>query len=298
MIDLQLIIDGCVSQPPDQLSDTTASLARHCSIFLRKMVLGDHRSPRLLDRDVCQIARLGFNRIRKIPNNRKTLTLVPLDVTQGYFQATKLDERTGEPEVTHVTPFGRQRLSFVIEWPIPGMTDWLNQPTPETPWAIRPEGLFQSEPEKGLDCDRWLGQQLVLFDNRGITLNDVIRVTVNTEAAHSPPVQRLMLPEGDKDRARFRVVKDREIHILSHLTVCGVRYSHAIVIQTALHLYGELITDTSIWQKKEEVGIPVFCYIPDDVFSPDQAWLRFDGGLALSLRGVGQSISHRVRAPR
>lgn len=298
MVDLQLVIDGCGSQPPDQLSDTVASLARHCSIFLRKLVLGDDRSPRLLDGDSCQMAKLGFSRIRKVPSNRRTLTLAPVDVRGGYMELSKLDEQTREPEATHVLPMGPQPLSFVIEWPLSGMTDWLNKATPETPWTLKPEGLFESESDQGFDCDRWLGQQLVLFDNRGVTLKDVIRVTVNTEAAHSPPVQRLMLPEGDKDRARLRVVKDREIHILSHLTMCGVRYSHAIVIQTALHLYRELTKDTSIWQKKEEVGIPVFCYIPDDVFSPDQAWLRFDGGLALSLRGVGQSISHRVRAPR
>ena len=107
-----------------------------------------------------------------------------------------------------------------------------------------------------------------------------------------------MLPEGDKDKARFRVVKDSEIHILSHIQVCGVRYSHAIVIQTALHLYRELAENSSFRQSEDEVGIPVFCFIPDDVFSPTQAWLRFDGGLAFSLRGVGQTITHRVRAPR
>ena len=126
-----------------------------------------------------------------------------------------------EPEVTHIIPFGPQQLSIVVEWPLPGMTDWLTQPTPGSPWEIRSEGLFESQPEPGLDCDQWLGQQLVIFDNRGITLKDIIRVTVNTEAAHSPPMERLMIPEGDQDRARFRVVRDREIHILSHVTTCG-----------------------------------------------------------------------------
>ena len=140
------------------------------------------------------------------------------------------------------------------------MTDWLNQPAPEAPWEIREKGLFESQSGQGLDCDPWLGQQLVMFDNRGITLKDIIRVTVNTEAAHSPPVERLMFPEGDEDKARFRVIKDREIHILSHITVCGVRYSHAIVIQAALYLYQELAENTSIARPEGEVSVPVFLF--------------------------------------
>ena len=298
MIDLRLVIDGCKEQPPDRLSDTAASLARHCSIFLRKMVLGDERSPRLLDTDYWQASRLGLNRVRKVPSNRRSFTLRPVAVTGGYFQATKLDEETREPEVTHIIPFGPQRLSIVVEWPLPGMSDWLEQPTPETPWAVRPDGLVESQPGQGFDCDQWLGQQLVIFNSRGITLKDIIRTTVNTEAAHSPPLERLMVPEGDNDKARFRVVRDSEIHILNHITVCGVRYNHAVVIQAAVYLYRELAGKASFQQSEDEVGIPVFCFIPNDVFSLDQSWLRFDGGLAFSLSGTGQSITHSVRAPR
>ena len=113
-----------------------------------------------------------------------------------------------------------------------GMVDWLSQPDDAHPWDIKPDGLFGSQ--ESLGCNAWLGQQLVLFDGRGITLKDVVRVTVNTEGAHSPPVDRLFMPEGSEDKTRFRVVKDGEIHILSHITICGVRYSHAIVIQSAL----------------------------------------------------------------
>ena len=261
-------------------------------------MLGDERSPRLLDDDSWQMAQLGLNRVRKVARNRQALILTPVDFAGGYFQATKLDENTREPEVTHVVPIGAQRLSFYIEWPLTGMTDWLTQPTPESPWEIGVEGLFESHSGQRLDCDQWLGQQLVIFDNRGITLKDIVRVTVNTEAAHSPPLERLMLPEGDEDKARFRVVRDREIHILSHITVCGVRYSHAIVIQAALYLYRELAVNKSLWQPEGQVGIPVFGFIPQDVFLPDQNWLSFDGGLALSLRGGEQSVTHRVRAPR
>ncbi len=297
IFDIKLAIDGCMAQPPEQFSDVVASLARHCSLFLRKMVLGDDRSPRLLDDDTCGTAGLSFDRIRKIAGDRRTLTLVPIDISNGYMQLTKLDDETGEPEAMHVLPMGRQRFSIAIEWPLSGMTDWLDEPTAETPWEVRPEGLFESQSSPGLSCDRWLGQQLVLFDNRGITLKDVIRVTVNTEGAHSPPLQRLMLPEGDEDKARFRVVKDREIHILSHIRLCGVRYSHAIVIQAALYLYRELAHNKSIKRPEGDVNMPVFGFLPSDVFSTDQSWLRFDGGLAIAFGGTGRSISHRVRAP-
>ena len=124
----------------------------------------------------------------------------------------------------------------------------------------------------------------MMFDNRGITLKDVIRVTVNTEAAHSPPLERLMIPEGEEDKARFRVVKDSEIHILSHITVCGVRYSHAIVIQAALHLYQKLTRNTSIWESKGEVGIPVFlfhtgrCILSRPGLATFRRWARVDHG--------------------
>ena len=67
-------------------------------------------------------------------------------------------------------PMGPQRLSFAVEWPLTGMADWLSQPTPVDAWKIRPEALFDTGSNPSPDCDAWLGQQLVLFDDRGITL--------------------------------------------------------------------------------------------------------------------------------
>ena len=296
--DLQLVIDGCAMQPRSRYPDAIASLARHCSIFLRKMVLGDDRNQRLLDEDFCQMAGVRFDRIRRVSGDRRTLTLVPANILGGYAEITKLNEETGAPEAVHVMPMGPQQLSVILEWPLTGMADWLSQPTPENAWKLRPEALLDSRSSPSPDCDAWLGQQLVVFDTRGITLRDVMRVVVNTEAAHSPPVQRLMLPKGAKDEARFRVVRDKEIHILSHITVCGVRYSHAIVIEAALHLYRQLTRSKSIKPPDGAGEILQFSFAPEEVFSPDQNWLRFDGGLAVSFGGAEQHISHRVRAPR
>ena len=222
VIDLQLVIDGCDDLPLSRFRDAAVSLARHCSIFLRKMVLSDERNQRLLDEEFCRMAGMRFNRIRRIADDRKTLTIVPTNISGGYAKLTKLDEESGEPEAVYVMPMGLQRLSFAVEWPLTGMAAWLSQPTPVDAWKIRPEALFDTGSNPSLDCDAWLGQQLVLFDDRGIILKDVLRVMVNTEAAHSPPVQRLMVPKGTRDESRFRVVRDSEIHILSYITVCGV----------------------------------------------------------------------------
>lgn len=59
--DLKLAVDGIIvqlGQPDqfDQLSQSAAALARACSIFLRKMVLGDRGDPktRLLDDEIAQ----------------------------------------------------------------------------------------------------------------------------------------------------------------------------------------------------------------------------------------------------
>jgi hypothetical protein len=298
IVDLQLVIDGCTAKQPCASGDVVASVARHCSMFLRKMVVGDDRTPRLLDEEICRTAGFGFDRFRRISGDRRILTLVPVNISGGYGQFTKLDEETGEPEAVHNVPMGPQRLSIAVEWPLPGMADWLSQPTPENAWEIRPEGLFESQSSPSPDCDAWLGQQLVNFNNRGITLKDVIRVMANTEAAHSPPVERLMVPPGDKDKTRFRVVKDSEIHILSYITVCGVRYSHAIVIETAMYLYRKLTRNKLIKQAEGAGEILVLGFAPNDVFLPSQNWLQFDGGLAMAFGGAEQSISHRVRAPR
>ena len=296
--DLQVVIDGCAVQSHNRLGDTAASLARHCSIFLRKMVLNDSHNQRLLDNDLCQTAGLRFDRIRRISDDRRSLTLVPVDSSGGLIEATRLNEETLQPEAAYGIPIGPQRLSFEVQWPLPGMATWNSQPTPEDPWRIRPEELFDSQSSPSPNCDSWLGQQLVVFDNRGITLRDVIRVLANTEGAHSPPLDRLSLPQGNEDKSRFRVIKDGEIHILSHIMVSGVRYSHAIVIEAAMYLYRQLTRNESISTAEGAGEILQLSIAPEAVFGSVQDWLRFDGGLQMVLGGREQSISHKVRAPQ
>ena len=136
------------------------------------------------------------------------------------------------------------------------------------------------------------------FDGKGIALKDFIRLTANTEGAHSPPVSRLMLPSGEKDDARFRVVKDAPTHIASHITVCGLRYSHAIVVETAFFLYAKLAKNANISEQSSDVSIPLLCFVPENAFGPGQTWLAFDGGLTISFGSSPQFVAHRIKAPR
>ena len=52
-----------------------AALARACSVFLRKMVIGDRKDPatRLLDDSVVQTFGMDFDKLQRIPAERQTL---------------------------------------------------------------------------------------------------------------------------------------------------------------------------------------------------------------------------------
>ena len=294
MIDLQVAVEGCiVLQSTYTQSETITALARSCSMFLRKLVLGDRgdRRTRLLSDDICKEADLRFSSIRKIPSDRRTLTFS----TDFIFamRITKLDEPNAGN--TYATKPSRQQLVFTIHWPLPGMAEWIDQPTYDDPWVINSESLFDLTTTPSLDCDAWIGQQLVLLNNQGISLGKVLRITANTEGAHSPPMDRLMKPEGQHD-VRDKMIADSDAHILSNLRVCGVHYNHAIVIETALYLYQQLAQCKFFERPAGNRKIPLFCFVPENVFSPNHRWLGFAGGLIVSYHG--QRHTYNVRAPK
>ena len=263
------------------------------------MVIGDRRTAPLLDEDTCRKLNLVFPRLRKVTGERRSIAAAASDMTHGMIVITKINEENGESEGTVQIPIGRQQLTITAEWPLPGMVDWLEQPTEDNPWKITPSGLFDEKSNMGVDGNAWLGQQLALFDNRSITLKEVIRVVANTEAAHAPPIDRLAeVAGGEKDHLRAQAARESELLILSNVQVCGVRYHHAIVIQTTLYLYQKLFETKSIPGFAKELKLPVLSFIPADGFSPEQRWLSFDGGLMMSLGGREQVISHNIRGPR
>ena len=301
MCDLKLAVDGIAQLAPsdqsDQLLQTSAAFARACSIFLRKMVLGDWNDPktRLLDDEISQSLDLRFEKLRRIPSNRIPLEII-LKLDGGVVQLTKLTDNTLQPEAVYNMNIPPQELKISIEWPLPGAAGWTEIPTWDKPWKIKSEELFDTQANDALSCNEWLGQQLVMFDNRGISLKDVIRTVVTYEGAHSTNVSRLLLTENEKDRTP---AKNPELHILNNIKICGIKYNHLIVMETALYLYAKLAKIKEVENPAGEMNLPTICVFSEsseDVFSSSPNWLAYDGGIILSLGDQPQLIRHRIRA--
>ncbi len=299
--DLELACEGALSLARraargDRLR-WSAALARACSVFLRKMVVGDRNDPatRLLDDSVVKAWDVGFARLRRIPPQRRVLE-VGMSMAGGMMVLKKLDEATRRTERTVAMPIQAHRLSIAIEWPLPGTASWTETPTGERPWTIAPGELFQLEGEEELDCSGWLGQQLVMFDQRGITLKDVIRTVATYEGAHSINVSRLLQEESKPAKGPFR---HPERHILDNLSIFGMKYTHIVVIECALYLYEMLADGGHITRIPDEEWRlrPSFVTLDEDgFFSAQQKWLGFAGGLALAFGTAERTITHRIRA--
>ena len=310
MADLQLGIDGLRGQlsevggggrwspmdEGDRWTQGLASFARTCSVFLRKTVLGDHgrRETRLLDDRVLGSIELGLDRLRRIPRERRREIEVGLGIAGGGLELTKLDDETLAPGAIHRVGAGPQGVTLFIEWPLPGAADWTGVPSDEAPWPVHPDQLFRGSKGSGLSCDEWLGQQVVLFDGRGISLKKMIQTVVNFEAAHSIDVGRLATVEGEE---ASKAAKDPAPHILNAVSFYGIRYAHLVVIESALYLYGQLLDTDSI----ERPSGDIYMVTPGVTCSPEQAessrpdWARFRGTVMISFSGASRAIRHHIR---
>ena len=274
-----------------------AALARACSVFLRKMVIGDFNNPssRLLDDSVVQRFGIGFDRLRRIQAERRTIEVCK-SVSGGMVRMTKLNEETGHPEATVLYPIAPHDLRIAIEWPLPGVAGWVVAPLMDRPWEMAPGELFDLEGKEKLDCNNWLGQQLVMFDRRGITLKDVIRMVATFEGAHSINVSRLLQAENEKAKGQF---KNSERHILDNVTVFGIKYTHIVVIECALYLYEMLADGGHVERLADEKWRLRPSFVSQDeagFFSERQDWLGFAGGLILAIGREKRLITHRIRA--
>ena len=304
MDDLQLVIAGILVQlpsdsEPTQFSKSIAAMARACSIFLRKMVLGDRndRATRLLDDEVCESMGLRFHRLVKIAGERRLMEF-EFGIDRGHVNATKKNEETRKPEYSYRVPVGQQKLNITVEFPLPGMVNWIVQSDRQQVGAIRVEELFDLQSRPTLSCSAWLGQQLLLFDGKGISLKEVIRTIVNTEGAHSVNATRLNKVMGDnKDRG----VQKPRLHILNNITFCTVKFNHIITIESALYLYYMIMDHWLKLGEIEEINLPVIYVAADDpskVTPSGRGFLGFEGGLMISLGGEEQLVSHVVKATR
>ena len=313
MADLQLGIDGLRSRlsdlgngarwtqmgDGDQFTHALSSFARTCSVFLRKTVLGDYgrRETRVLDDRVLESIAFGFDRLRKIPKERRREIEVGLALKGGFLRATRLDDQTREPQETYLLRAGPQELNISIEWPLPGAADWTGVPSEETPWPVSADQLFQTNSASGLDCDEWLGQQVVLFDGKGISLKKMIQTVVNFEGAHSINDGRLASVEGETASS---AAKDPAPHILHAVTFCGIRYAHLIVIESALYLYEKLLEVSAIERPSGDIYLvtPGVTCSPEEASSSRPDWVQFRGSMMISFAGKASSIRHKIRAVR
>ena len=194
MYDLQIAINGFKelsinSEQLDQIlfRNSIGAFSRASSIFLRKMII-EESNLRLLDSEICKSLELKFHKLNKIPlSNRKKLDIVK-SIDGGALRLSKLDEQTLLPDAIYNLPINPFKLTISIEWPLPGSASWTENPVLNNPWQVRAEELFDTNSSPQLDCDQWLGQQLIMFDNKGISLKEAIRIVANTEGAHSTSV--------------------------------------------------------------------------------------------------------------
>ena len=258
--DMQLAVNGMAMQfgnsgtgQGEAWATAMAAFARACSMFLRKTVLGDfgRRERRLLDDDVLRALGLRFHRLVTIPRElRRPIRIEFGGIQGGELYITKLNEETREPEKTYTAVMGPQTLEIVVLWPLPGALGWIGMPTAEQPWQIGPEMLFRLDQEPAMNCDEWLSQQVVRFDNRGISLKEIIQTVVNFEAAHSVNTSRLATFGGAKPTGAGR---NPAPHILNAVTFCGIRFAHLVVIEAAMYLYDVLLDNRSVARPKGDL---------------------------------------------
>ncbi len=302
MADLKIGIDGVRSQL-DRVSDEESwaqameAFARACSIFLRKTVLGDRgqRETRLLDERLLEMTGLRFDRLRKIPQEFRRTIEVGVGHSGMSLIARRLDERTYDPVETHVLSAAPHEVKLLIEWPLPGAADWRGVPSNEAPWQVKADQLFQANADFSLSCDEWLGQQVVLFDGKPISLKKMIQTVANYDGAHSINVSRLSAPEGAKLPT---AAKDPALHILNAVTFFGHRYLNLVVIECALYLYEKLLYAKSIARPRGDIytfSFVVVC-LPEEAESPRPAWARFRGTMMVSFSGSPSVVSHKIRA--
>ena len=302
MADLQLGIDGLRSQisaptDGDRFARAVGAFARTCSVFLRKTILGDRgrRETRLLDDQILESIGLRFDRLRKIPRADRREIEVGFQIRRGTVQITRRDDDTLEPREAWCLHAGPHELRLSIEWPLPGAAGWAGVPSDEAPWLVSAAQLFDTGGGSGLSCDQWLGQQLVLFDDQGISLKEMIQTVANFEGAHSMDVGRLGTFEGE---AVSRAAKNPALHILNAVSMCGIRYGHLIVIECALYLYEKLLEERSIDRPCDgiyRVSLGVECS-PEQAESDRPDWVQFHGGMILSFFNHPKVIRHQIRA--
>ena len=301
--DLRLVLAGLANggegqRIQNEITQVAGSLARASSVFLRKVVLGEgrNRGARLLDDDVIESLEMRLQPLRKIPGEGRRTVETGFRTERVAMELEKLDEATGEPVERHMAVGGSQGLSIVVEWPLMGMADWVAPPTETGRWQMSANQLFDTNSERGMRCDNWLAQQVVLFDGQGISLEKLIRTVANFEGAHAVNVGRLSAVEDEKPS---NAMKDAQVHILRNIAFFGIGYAELVVIEAAQYLCRLLIEEPSIATPSGGFYLvtPAFECPAGEALSKRPPWLQYRGGMMVSFSPNPGIVRHTVRAP-
>ena len=145
-------------------------------------------------------------------------------------------------------------------------------------------------------CNDWLGQQVVLFDGQGLTLEKLSRTVVNLEGAHAVNVGRLSAIEGETPS---RPMKEPPVHILRNIAFFGIGYAELVVLEAGLYLWERLMEEPSIERPSGPyfVVTPAVECSPEDAMSERPTWLRYRGELMVSFSPRPGVVRHKVRSP-
>ena len=291
--ELQLAIDGLQMQEGRQGSrnpqHTVSAFARMCSVFLRKLVLGDYgkRETRLLDDAVMKTLNLRLPPLRKIRSDRRRVIRTGWAIRDGSVQFTKIDE-PGPVLPTYRFHVAAQEIQFSVEWPLPGTADWVGTPTDANPWLVSAEQLFETASGRSMTCDNWLGQQVIVFDSTPVSLKCIIRSIANFEGAHAINMAAL-----NKNK------RGAPLHLLNSVTLFGVPLPHIIVIETALYLYERLVQEPFMKRREGDYCSvrPGFTCTPEQACSSEPDWLQFDGSMTLVFSSEPQAARYSIKPP-
>ncbi len=298
--DLRLVLAGIASggegrRKAGEMTQETGSLARACSVFLRKVVLGEgrNRDARLLDDTVLESLEMSLQPLRKIPSEGRRQVETGFRMERAVVELLRLDDTTGEPVKKYRAEGGVQGLSIVLEWPLVGVADWLEPRTAGTGlWQVAAGQLFDTQSTRSMRCNEWLGQQIVMFDGQGISLEKLIRTTANLEGAHAVNVGRLAAFEGE---APSNAMKEPHVHILRNIAFFGVGYAEIVLVEAGLYLFERLIKEPSIQRPSGSsyMFTPAVECPAEGSMSSRPSWLQYRGAQWCRSRPIPASCATR-----